>query len=152
MENTTYKYGKVRLVREPAPFGYTKRKLTTSRVIAEFAREVLESEDGINVYETFWMISLNNNNVIMDYAKVGMGGIRGVFVDTAMVAKFALETMASGVALVHNHPSGSLKPSQPDLKLTKLIKLGLDVFDINLIDHLIVTEDSYFSFADERLI
>lgn len=140
----------VRLVREPSTFQMAKIRSSTN--CAEFARQLYQESGSIGLYESFYMISLNNSNNTTDYNLISQGGITGTVVDIRLVAKIALETLAVGVILVHNHPSGNLKPSQADIQLTRKIKSGLELLDIKVLDHIILTEQSYFSFADECMI
>ena len=80
------------------------------------------------------------------------GGITGTLVDTRLVFKRAIELTATSIILCHNHPSGTLKPSASDISLTKKIKKGGEVLDIKILDHIIITEGSYYSFADEGVL
>ena len=92
------------------------------------------------------------NNVVIGYYKLGSGGTTSCVVDAKMIYTIALNSTASSIILAHNHPSGSLKPSEPDKALTnKLIEAG-KLLDIALLDHLIITNDSHFSMADEGVI
>src|SRR5690606_28131016 len=112
----------IRLVREKTD--YNRVKISSSTDAQEYARNLCH--DDLTMYESFFMIMLNNANNTTGYVKISQGGITGTVVDARIVAKYALETLAVGVILVHNHPSGNLKPSQSDLNLTKKIKNGLD--------------------------
>jgi DNA repair protein RadC len=103
-------------------------------------------------HEEFWIIYLNNANKIQLKTQLSKGGITGTLVDTRLVFKRALELAATGIILCHNHPSGTLKPSSADISLTKKIKLGGEVLDVKVLDHLIITENNYFSFADENML
>ena len=84
--------------------------------------------------------------------RVHLGGISAVSADQRIIYKTALEHHASSIIVAHNHPSGTLKPSKADLEVTKMLKSAGDLLEIKLTDHLILTEDAYFSFADEGLI
>ncbi|NBC07860.1 MAG: DNA repair protein RadC [Bacteroidetes bacterium] len=100
-------------------------------------------------HEEFWMLYLNRANRVMGRSRVSSGGVSGTVVDAKIVFRKALHAEASAIVLCHNHPSGSLLPSQADLDLTKkLVKAG-EVVDIAVLDHLIVSERGYYSFADE---
>lgn len=102
--------------------------------------------------EEFWILLLNQSNRMIGRERVSVGGISATLVDARVVFKKALEYNAASLILCHNHPSGSLKPSQPDLDLTqRLRKAGLQL-DILVQDHLIVSEAGYYSFADEGLM
>ena len=86
------------------------------------------------------------------YAKISQGGIVGTVIDATIIAKYCVEALATSVILAHNHPSGGLVPSQQDKDITRKIKDTLKIFDCNVLDHIILTEDSFFSFADEGLM
>ena len=103
-------------------------------------------------HEEFWVLYLNNSNKIINKLQVSKGGITGTIVDTRLVFKKALEFLAVGIILCHNHPSGKLLPSELDKKLTQKIKDAGVVLDIKLLDHIIITEKDYFSFADESIL
>jgi len=94
----------------------------------------------------------NNSNKIIKSERLSKGGITGTLVDVRLVFKEALQNGATAIILAHNHPSGTLRPSQPDIKLTKKLKAAGESLDIKVLDHLIVTEKAYFSFADENLL
>ena len=100
-------------------------------------------------YEEFWVICLSNSNKVLYKTQLSKGGITGTVVDIRMVFKTALEHNAVSIVLAHNHPSGSLKPSQADKDITKQIKIAGNLLNINLQDHIIVTENGYYSFADD---
>lgn len=108
--------------------------------------------EDINIYESCFMIMVNNAGKIIGWMKISQGGISDTPVDARLVCKAALDTLATQVILVHNHPSGSTIPSKADKSLTNKIKNALELFSISLVDHIIVTEQKYFSFAVEGLI
>ncbi len=103
-------------------------------------------------HEEFWVIYLNNANKVLDLQQLSKGGTTGTIVDVRLTLKRALLLGAVGVILAHNHPSGSLKPSAADIQLTKKLEQAGKSLDIKVLDHLIITEKSYFSFADEHLL
>jgi DNA repair protein RadC len=105
--------------------------------------------DDIEVWESFFILLLNRNNQTIGYAKISQGGVAGTVVDTKIVAKYAVDTLASGVILAHNHPSGNINPSQCDIEITKKTKSALALLDVAVLDHIILTKDKYYSFADE---
>lgn len=125
-----------------------KVKITSSRSVFDVMQPIL----GELEHEEFWIIYLNNANKIQLKTQLSKGGITGTLVDTRLVFKRALELAATGIILCHNHPSGTLKPSSSDISLTKKIKLGGEVLDVKVLDHLIITEKNYFSFADENML
>lgn len=99
--------------------------------------------DDIEIFESCFILLLNQANLTIGYAKISQGGITGTVVDTRLVAKYAIESLATGVILAHNHPSGNLMSSQADRAITEKLKRGLAIFDITLIDSLILTKDGY---------
>jgi len=99
--------------------------------------------------EEFILVCLNRANKVIGYYKVGAGGFSGVVCDVRVIMTMALQSSASCLIVAHNHPSGNLKPSDNDRKMTDKINGACKLFDINLLDHIILTEDSYYSFAEE---
>ena len=116
------------------------------------AFEILQPIIGELPHEEFWILYLNNSNNVINKQQLSKGGITGTLVDVRLVLKTALEVGATGLILAHNHPSGTLKPSQADKALTQKLKNAAESLDIIVLDHLIVTEKSYFSFADQNLL
>lgn len=123
-------------------------KITSSRDVFELMQPIL----GELPHEEFWILYLNNSNKITHKEQSSKGGITGTLVDVRLVLKKALEVGATGIILAHNHPSGTLKASEPDKMLTRKLKAGAESLDIKVLDHLIITEKAYFSFADENLL
>ncbi|WP_405380574.1 DNA repair protein RadC [Maribacter sp. LLG6340-A2] len=103
-------------------------------------------------HEEFWILFLNNSNKVLHKAQMSKGGITGTLVDVRLVMKQALELGAVAIILAHNHPSGTLRPSAADKQITQKIKLASETLDVKVLDHLIITQKSYFSFADEKLL
>lgn len=108
--------------------------------------------DDIDIYESFFILLVNRGNKTIAYAKIGQGGIAGVFVYVKIIAKYAVDCLASGVILAHNHPSGNLVPSQDDKNLTEKAKKALALLDVQVLDHLIITKDEYYSFSDNNIL
>lgn len=125
-----------------------KKKITSSRSVFELMQPTL----GELQHEEFWIIYLNNSNKVIDKNQLSKGGITGTLVDVRLVLKKALEVGATGLILVHNHPSGSLKPSEADKQTTTKLKTASRSLDIKVLDHLIITEKAYFSFADQNIL
>mgnify|MGYP003684711647 CR=1 FL=1 len=125
-----------------------RKKITSS----ESAFELLQPIIGDLPHEEFWAIFLNNANKVLQTLQLSKGGITGTIVDVRLTLKTALQLGAVGMILAHNHPSGTLKPSQADKQLTKKLMLAGESLDIKVLDHLIITEKAYFSFADEQLL
>lgn len=103
-------------------------------------------------HEEFWVLFLNNANKVIQKKQISVGGKTGTLVDARIVFRSALEYGATGIILGHNHPSGVVMPSQSDKMLTQKLKQAGITLDINLLDHLVITEKNYFSFADESII
>lgn len=114
---------------------------------AAFLRKIIGKR--IQIQEVFVAVFLNYANRPIGYMIVGVGGIAGVVADTTIIAMTALKSLASGVVICHNHPSGNLRPSQADLDLTKKLNGMLFELGIKLLDHIIITSDGFFSFANE---
>ncbi|WP_298530506.1 DNA repair protein RadC [uncultured Algibacter sp.] len=125
-----------------------KTKITSSSSVFEMMHPVL----GDLQHEEFWIIYLNNSNKVLQKNQLSKGGITGTLVDVRLVLKMALEVGATGLILVHNHPSGTLKPSEADKQITQKLKVAAISMDIKVLDHLIITEKAYFSFADKILL
>lgn len=123
-------------------------KITSSSTVFELLQPIL----GELPHEEFWILYLNNANKIIEKLPISKGGITGTLVDVRITLKKALELGATSLILAHNHPSGNLNPSEADKQLTNKLKIAAESIDIKVLDHLIVTEKSYFSFADEGLM
>jgi DNA repair protein RadC len=123
------------------------KKVTSSKIIFEIMQPII----GELPHEEFWIIYLNNSNKVISKSQLSKGGITGTLVDVRLVFKTALEMGATGLILCHNHPSGTLIPSEADKQITKKLKLAGDSLEIKVLDHLIVTEKNYFSFVDEGI-
>jgi DNA repair protein RadC len=114
--------------------------------------ELMQPLVGDLSHEEFWVLYLNQSNKVIDRRMVSRGGITATVVDVRLILKKALERNATGIILIHNHPSGKLIPSQSDKDITQKIKQAAQVMDISVLDHLIVAEKTYFSFADEGIM
>lgn len=123
-------------------------KITSSRDVFN----LLQPSIGDLEHEEFWVLFLSNANKVIQTKQISIGGKTGTLVDARIVFRAALEFGATGIIICHNHPSGVLHPSQSDKKLTQKLKEAGLALDINLLDHLIITENSYFSFADESIL
>ncbi|MDH6253598.1 DNA repair protein RadC [Chryseobacterium sp. H1D6B] len=102
--------------------------------------------------EEFWAVFLNQSNKVIHVSQLTQGGISQSIVDVRILFKTALEHFSTGIIIAHNHPSGSLKASREDISVTQKIKEAGEVLSIQLLDHLIITQNSYFSFSDEGLL
>lgn len=122
-------------------------KITSSKTIFEMMQPII----GELPHEEFWIVYLNNSNKVISKSQLSKGGITGTLVDVRLVFKMALEIGATGLILCHNHPSGTLIPSDADKQITRKLKLAGDSLEIKVLDHLIITEMNYFSFVDEGI-
>ncbi len=123
-------------------------KITSSRN----AYDMLYADLVDKQYEEFWILLLDRANSIIKKINISEGGISGTIADPKKIFKLALENNCSSIILAHNHPSDNLKPSHQDIKLTKKIVDAGKILEINVLDHIIVGSDNYFSFADETMI
>ncbi|MCY2688317.1 RadC family protein [Salinimicrobium sp. TH3] len=125
-----------------------KKKISSSTSVFE----LMQPKIGELPHEEFWILYLNNSNKVIQELPLSKGGITGTLVDIRLAYKQALNLGATATILVHNHPSGNLNPSAADKQLTQKFKIAGESLDIKVLDHLIITENSYFSFADEGLL
>jgi len=123
------------------------KKITSSKAVFE----IMQPEIGELQHEEFWVLFLNNSNAVISKSQLSKGGITGTSVDIRLIFKLALENSATGLILCHNHPSGNLKPSDADKKITRKICDAGDNLDVKVLDHLIITESKYYSFVDEGI-
>jgi len=127
----------------------TKRdRITTSKDAVEIFQPLL----GDHIHEEFWILFLNRANMVIAKQAISSGGMSGTVVDPKIIFKAALDHKASSIVLCHNHPSGNNQPSEADIKLTKNIVAAGKVLEISVLDHIIVTQNSYYSFADEGMM
>jgi DNA repair protein RadC len=103
-------------------------------------------------HEEFWVLMMNRSNRVIDNIRISQGGISGTVIDVRIILKNALDRLASSIILCHNHPSGNLKPSEADINITSKISSAAGTMDVQLLDHLIIADNSYFSFSDEGMI
>ncbi|MBL7112929.1 MAG: DNA repair protein RadC [Bacteroidales bacterium] len=127
---------------------HPRKKIGGSKDVFEIFHPLLKDL----AYEEFWILLINRANLVLDKSKISQGGISGTVIDTRIILKKAVDKLSSSLILCHNHPSGNLKPSEADIRITEKIKKSGEIMDINLLDHLIIADNSYFSFADEGLI
>lgn len=125
-----------------------KQKITSSRDVFNLFHPLL----GDIPHEEFWILVLNRSNHIVEKTRISQGGISGTVIDSRLILKTALEKLASGLILCHNHPSGNTQPSDPDKKITEKIRNAASFMEISLLDHIIIADKSYFSFADEGML
>jgi DNA repair protein RadC len=125
-----------------------KKKINSSND----AFELMHSMVSDCFYEEFWIIMLNKANKVIKYKSISEGGLTATVADPKKIFKLALENNATSLILCHNHPSGNLKPSEADIKITKQLKEAGLLLEISVIDHIIIGDDSYYSFADEGIL
>lgn len=122
-----------------------KEKIRYSRDIYDFFHPLLADL----YHEEFWALYLNRANKIIDKMRISQGGVSGTVVDSKLIYKEALNCLASGVVICHNHPSGNIYPSPQDDAITLKIKKGVEMLDMSFIDHVVVCDGQYYSYADE---
>nr|WP_319401053.1 DNA repair protein RadC [uncultured Carboxylicivirga sp.] len=124
----------------------TKRvQITQSKDVCDIFQPIL----GDLPHEEFWVLLLNRSNKVLTRNKISQGGIAGTVIDVRLILKSAIDHLASSIILCHNHPSGNLQPSDMDKQITQKMKEAGKIMDIPVLDHIIVTESGYYSFADE---
>lgn len=121
-------------------------------VTSKDAFEIFQPLLGDYHHEEFWVLFLNRANKVTGKQSISSGGMAGTVVDPKIIFKAALDAKASGIILCHNHPSGNTKPSQQDIELTKKMVSAGKLLEISVLDHLIVTQHAFYSFADEGMM
>lgn len=142
-----------RIVAEPTTIH--KAQMKQSEDVQKYARQIYdEGRNSLAVCEYFYIILLNRANNTVGWQLISQGGVAGTVADPKLIAKISLDSLASSIILVHNHPSGEIKPSQNDIDLTKKLKGAMKLLDIQVLDHIILSpdRDRYYSFADEGLM
>jgi len=127
---------------------FSKKTITVSNDAFEYFLPAL----GDLNHEEFWVLLLDRGNKIQDSFRISQGGISGTVIDVRIILKPALEKQSSNIILCHNHPSGTLHPSQADRQITTKIKDAAKLMDISVLDHIIIGQNKYFSFADEGIL
>lgn len=125
-----------------------REKIVSSKTAYDFMKPIFIDLP----HEEFWILLLNRSNSVIKKECISRGGVAGTVVDTKIIMKLALENLASSIMLFHNHPSGNLKPSDADIKITKNIKEAGKLMDVQLLDHIIMTDSNYYSFNDEGIM
>ena len=141
---------------------YMQPNLTAKTAeIIENQKKIIYTEDIIEImqhrlvglkHEEFWVIYLNQSSKILKIERIGKGGLTATTVDVRIIMKIALECFATGLILCHNHPSGEVMPSQSDIKLTKSIKQAAETLKLNVIDHVIIAQNKFYSFANQCML
>lgn len=125
-----------------------KQKITSSKDVVDlFAAQLADL-----THEEFWILMLDRSNKIIHRQNISKGGVSGTVVDARLIFKSAIENLASGIILCHNHPSGNNKPSQNDIDLTRKLHDAGKLVDVKVIDHIIISGSTCFSFADEGML
>lgn len=125
-----------------------REKITLSKDVFDIMHPLLMDLH----HEEFWLLMLNRANVVIKKELLSKGGVSGTVVDTKLIFKAAIENTCSSIIICHNHPSGNLKPSEADIRITKTIKEAGKLIEIPLLDHLIISDAGFYSFADEGMI
>jgi DNA repair protein RadC len=158
-ELTKYKgIGQAKAITIAAALELGNRKQAEPKLEIKAIKSSLDSFKILNSYfqglkqEEFYILLLNKALKPLKVERISIGKTDATLVDIKIIAKYALDNLANAIIIAHNHPSGNLKPSVSDDKLTNQVKSALALLEINLVDHLIIAEDKYFSYADEGLI
>ena len=125
-----------------------KTSIKSSETVYDLFQPIL----GDLEHEEFWLLMLNRANRVLSKFKVSQGGLSGTVIDTRIILKKALDNLASSIIVCHNHPSGNKQPSDADVKITEKLKKASEMLEIKMLDHVIIADKSYFSFADEGLV
>jgi len=131
---------------------YPRVKVDTSNLAYKYVKSIPIVQSQMEVREFFGIIHLNNQNYAVGFNIISLGGIKGTVADPRLIFKLGLDMLSSGIILFHNHPSGNLKPSETDIRLTKTLSDLGKMMEIAILDHLIITEQGYFSFVDENIL
>jgi DNA repair protein RadC len=131
--------------------GLISSKIITNSQDAFEILNMLFSPDTISLQEQFVVLYLNRANRVIGSYQLSKGGITGTIADVRLILSVALKTLATGLILAHNHPSGNLHPSEADIQLTRKVKEAAKIMDIEVLDHMILSSNGYFSFTDEGL-
>lgn len=136
--------GRRRREEEPVNFD----KISSSKSVFEIMQPLI----GELFHEEFWVLFLNNSNKVIHKEQLSKGGITGTVVDSRLIFKIALQYHATSLILTHNHPSGKLQPSEADISITKKIKTAGQQLDIPILDHIIISENGFYSFGDNGIL
>ena len=129
---------------------FERVKITCSKDGFNYAQKFYQCD--INIYESFFLLALDASNSTIGWAKISQGNINATLVDSRILLKFALDLCAVSAMVIHNHPSGNKQASESDKKLTRKLQDQFALLDINLLDHLILVDNDYLSFADQGLM
>lgn len=153
MKTYNLKQSVFKVIKKPSLINLESLKINSSKEAEKVFRSCYDiTSQHLLIVESFFVLFLNRANSIIAFQHVSTGGISGTIVDPKIIYKHAIDCLASGIILCHNHPSGNLKVSQADKDLTAKIKSGAKILDLELLDHIIITEDSYLSFSEEGIL
>jgi DNA repair protein RadC len=124
----------------------TNSQILYSLVLKQWNLDLIEFQEEVKI------ILLNRAQIVLGIYKLSKGGVSGTVVDIKIILGIALKCNASNIVIVHNHPSGSLEPSQPDKLITQRLKEASKILDLNLLDHLIIAKEGYYSFSDNGIL
>lgn len=150
MTNTN-KVEEIRLAYTPKVKPSDREKITSSADTFKLMLGIFDS-DTLEFRESFYVLHLNQGNKVLGFTKISEGGVSGTYVDAKLVFSSAILANASNIIFCHNHPSGTLRPSQADIDLTRKLAQGAKLLDILVLDHLIVSSEGYYSFADDGMM
>jgi len=150
-ESSKYQVAEIQLIYKSTVKASLRPKITTSHDAYNVFRENWD-QNKIDMLEQFKVMLTNRANKVLGISEVSSGGISGTVADPKIIFAAAIKGAASGIIIAHNHPSGNLNPSQSDIDLTRKIKEGGRLLEIQLLDHIILTSEGYYSFADEGIM
>lgn len=129
---------------------FKKVKITSSRDAYEYIRQFYT--DDIHIFESVFILLMNRSNETIGFAKISQGGVSGTVVDVKIICKYAIDSLSCGVIMAHNHPSGNTMPSPQDKQISKKLREALMWIDITLLDSMVITDQEYYSMADDGII
>ncbi len=141
----------IELVYKPKIKPSERLKVTSSTTAYKIFHDDWD-KNSIELYEKFKIMLLNKGNKVLGIVPISRGGIEGVVVDLKLVFGTAMKAGASNIILAHNHPSGNLRPSHPDISITKKLVTAGKILEVQILEHLIITNEGYYSFADEGML
>lgn len=124
----------------------TNSQILYSLILRQWDLDLIEFQEEVKI------VLLNRANIVLGFYEMSKGGTSGTVVDIKIILGIALKCNASSIVITHNHPSGTLEPSEPDKSITKKLKEACRILDLNLLDHLIVTGQGYYSFSDNLIL
>jgi DNA repair protein RadC len=150
-EKTLFEVAEIQLTYKSKVKASLRPKISRSKDAEDVLRKYW-NEDILELHEQFKILLLNRTNKVTGIYEVSSGGVAGTVADPKLIFVCALKAAASGIILAHNHPSGALQPSQADIELTKKLHNAGKLLEIQVLDHIILTSEGYYSFADEGLL